>query len=449
MSARLWLAITLSSLVLLLQPPPTSANTVSDRALVSNLQSPTLDFSPLDTCTIISSPGGYRLRQNLKAGWDCINIRSGNVILDCDGKQIEGTEFMGKGVLVESHGEGGMTPPEHVEIKNCRITRFQYGIEVEAGRDIRLHDNDVSSNFDDTRGSYHGAWLGLVDGGGIRVNETEASIIERNVATHGANGIDIRDSRQVTVRGNLASSNSAFGIALTHSSDSVIEGNTVNDNVRWCTFPGEQGEVVVPGCDSAGVMLQDGSSRNVVRYNSISGQNGDGIFVRNHTGRCGNDNTVVNNDVTGAIWNGLEAGFCDGLTVSGNDFSQSKFGVWISYMDRIILQNNRLAGMEQAGAVIKNSHHALVKNNVFEGSGEGLVLLWDAADQGRGWTLPHPFSYYRSFANVVTGNSFTQLAASAIHLQDSTANQIAANRFDGVGVPYRLDGDTGSNLFAP
>lgn len=424
-------------LLLRFLPHPTSAQPIvyNSESSISNLQ------SPVSSCSPITSPGTYILTADLKAGWDCINIRASNVTLDCDGKRIEGENYLGKGILVERYGENGNIRPQHVEIKNCRIAQFQYGIVVENGSDIYIHDNDLSGNWDDTRGSYHGAWLGIVDGGGLRMNESEASVIEGNVAHAGANGIDLRDSHHIVIRNNVTASNSAYGILLTNTSDSVIEGNTVNDNVRWCTFPGEQGEVVVPGCDSAGIMLQDGSSRNIVRENSLQGQNGDGIFMRNHTGRCGDDNVILNNRIVGAVWNGLEAGFCDGVKIIGNEFAQSKFGVWISYMDRIVLQSNRFNGIEQSAVVIKNSHHALIKNNWFNESGEGLLLVTDQRDAQSGWTLRHPFAYYRSYANVVSDNSFFHITTNAIRLQDSNANQIGTNSFLNVPTPLMIQGE--------
>jgi parallel beta-helix repeat protein len=262
----------------------------------------------------------------------------------------------------------------------------------------------------------------------VRVNGGTDITIEGNTANRGANGIDVRDSSKVVIRKNVTNKNSAHGIVLTNTSDSLIEANTVNDNVRWCTFPSNGRDVVVPGCDSAGIMLQDGSSRNKVRANTVLGQNGDGIFVRNHTGRCGDDTVIEKNKVSGAVWNGIEAGFCDRILISGNEFGRSRFGVWISYMDGVQILNNTFSEMEQAGVVLKNSHHGQIKNNVFSTSAEGIALIGDTDDEKFGWTMKRPFSYYRSYANVVTGNLFREIKGEKVRMEGSEKNVVVGNR---------------------
>lgn len=379
-------------------------------------------------CGIITAPGAYRLSAALDAKNTCVQIQASDVVFDCGNQPIGGKNFGGAGIVVGPN-------VARVEIANCRISHFLYGIEIQASTAVSIHHNDLSNNFDDTNGSHHGAWLGLVDGGGVRVNHSADITIESNVANNAANGIDVRDSARVTVLGNTTNRNSAFGIGLTNTSDSVIENNTVNDNVRWCTFPSNGHDVVVAGCDSAGILLQDGSSRNRVQGNVLAGQNGDGIFVRNHTGRCGDDTVIENNKISGAVWNGVEAGFCDGLLIQDNELSDGRFGVWISYMDRVVVQNNRFNRMDQIAIVLKNSHHAQIKNNVLSDGGQGILLLGDTGDEQFGWTLRHPFAYYRSYANIVTNNLFINLTRS-IDLSNSTANQISANRF--VGAPLAM-----------
>jgi parallel beta-helix repeat protein len=424
-----YLAVSLLVLSMFLIAPPrlSAAGHAGSSPFVPLFASSALEPIALDSCTTINTPGAYQLAGNLVADWGCINIHADDVMLDCAGSTIEGKLFRGNGIVVES--EAGAPPRQNIEIKNCRIFHFLYGIAIEHGKNIFIHHNDLSDNFDDTNGTYQGAWLGLFDGGGLRLNFVESSRVESNIVRRGTNGIDARDSRTLAIRNNTAASTSAFGIVLTNTSDSLVEGNRVEDNVRWCTFPGEQGQVIVPGCDAAGIMIQDGSNRNIVRSNLVLGQNGDGIFVRNHTGRCGDDSRIENNQIVGAVWNGIEAGFCDNLQITGNTFASSKFGAWISYMDNVVLQNNRFSGIEQTGVVLKNSHHARIQNNSFAESGGGIFVFADASDEKFGWTLRHPFAYYRSYANVISGNSFFNLTAGSIQLSDSTENQISANRF--------------------
>lgn len=412
----------LLGILVLLTPTRAGAEFSSPLLLESGLHpNSTMQATALDGCGMITSPGSYRLSNGLSSKGTCFQIQASDVTLDCGNQQIVGKNFIGKGIVVGPNSA-------RVEISNCRISNFLYGIEIQSGRAISIHNNDLSNNFDDTNGSHHGAWLGLVDGGGVRVNNSTDISIQANVANAGANGVDVRDSSRVFVRNNTTNRNSAFGIGLTDTSDSIVENNTVNDNVRWCTFPSNGRDVVVAGCDSAGILLQDGSSRNRVRNNVLLGQNGDGIFVRNYTGRCGDDTVIEKNKISGAVWNGIEAGFCDRILIQDNEFASSQFGVWLSYMDAVVVQNNRFSHMAQTAVALKNLHHAQIRSNVFADSVEGILLLGDTGDFQFGWTLRHPFAYYRSYANVVTGNSFTNLTRS-IRLANSIANQISANHY--------------------
>jgi parallel beta-helix repeat protein len=386
----------------------------------------------LSGCGTLDAPGEYVLAADVSSKGDCIKIVAGDVSLDCNGSRIEGKEFIGKGVMVN-------TPAPRIEIRHCRISNFLYGVEIQHGNTIHVHHNDLSNNFDDTHGSRHGAWLGLVDGGGIRVNHSTEIRIESNSANAGANGIDVRDSARVLIRGNTTNRNSANGIVLTNTSDSSIEENTVNDNLRWCTFPTERGDVVVPGCDSAGIMLQDGSSRNRVLKNVLLGPNGDGIFLRNHTTRCGDDTVIEHNEIIGAVWNSIEAGFCARIRIANNVFAKSKYGLWISFMDEVTVENNTFAEMEHAGIVLKNLHHARVQKNTFLNTTTGILLTGSTDDEKFGWTLRHPFAYYRSHSNIITHNSFAELTQAAVHLSNSTTNQISANVFRNVEIPLRED----------
>src|SRR4029453_9007372 len=118
----------------------------------------------------------------------------------CAGHTLEGIDFRGAGVLVKPYGADESLRPERVEIKNCRIHHHLYGIQVERGKAIYVHDNDVSDNFDDTGHTYFGAGMGNVEAGGIRFTATEDSTIERNTANGSANGIYLRDSARIIVR---------------------------------------------------------------------------------------------------------------------------------------------------------------------------------------------------------------------------------------------------------
>ncbi len=60
----------------------------------------------------------------------------------------------------------------------------------------------------------------MVEGGGIRLNESEDGIVENNNANSQAIGIDIRSSNSIHVRNNDSSNNSAWGVNLMQTNNS-------------------------------------------------------------------------------------------------------------------------------------------------------------------------------------------------------------------------------------
>jgi parallel beta-helix repeat protein len=396
--------------------------------------------TPLGACGEIAVPGSYRVVADLQAPWDCLTIRASDVLLDCDGRRIAGNEFNGAGISVARYGPD-LKRPEGIEIKNCKVSGFQYGIHVDGAKSIRVHHNDLSRNYDDTRGSYFGEWMGYVDGGGLRMRDTEEAVIEANTASWQAIGIDLRDSQRMVVRNNTTVRNSAFGIALWNTSDSEIVGNTVEDNYRWCVLKGgEYDGWPVQGCDAAGILLQDGSSRNVIRHNSILGSNGDGIYIKAPGMRCGDGNAILNNRIVGTMWNSIEAGFCDGITIAGNEVVRSKIGVWISFMEHVEIRENVFRDQEQYGIALKNTNYATVFGNTLSGGSEGILLNADMSAREISGFLHKPFEIYQSRGSVIQGNRLSDMKRSGIHLLNANGNVLMGNSFRATGRSYWFEG---------
>jgi len=77
------------------------------------------------------------------------------------------------------------------------------------------------------------------------------------------------------------------------------------ENVRRCAW----GKGIVDrGCDAGGIILQDGSSNNIIKDNQVLGENGNGIFIKAHGVRCGDNNVIQNKQIIGAIYNSIELG---------------------------------------------------------------------------------------------------------------------------------------------
>lgn len=413
-------------------PPSTEAPTLAPSgtrtptALPTSTSTPTpLPWRTLAQCDTLTDPGRYFLNANLSSGDTCIRIESDHVTLECAGHSLHGTNLAGYGIAVHKSGLWGPQTLSDIEIRNCSVSHFRYGIYGEDVRHLVVRGNVSSENYDDIDPTNRfGVFLGLVEGGGIRLNRTADSQILDNTANRQAIGIDVRDSTQIVVRGNTASGNSAWGINILGTQNSEISNNTVADNIRVCAWGNGS---VVSGCDAAGIMLQAGSSRNTVESNLVTGKNGNGIFIRAHALRCGDNNIIAGNTIVSAEYNAIELGFCTGNQIKNNYMRGSTDGVWLGFGRDTDIVDNTIALMSNHGIISENSHDINIAGNTIVNSNEGVYLFSDDYDRVIFGFLPP--GDYRSYDNTIRDNVFQSNATVAIHLKDSTYYQIGGNTF--------------------
>ncbi|MBI3741807.1 MAG: right-handed parallel beta-helix repeat-containing protein, partial [Chloroflexi bacterium] len=359
------------------------------------------------------------------ANGDCLKIQSSGVTLDCTGHAIRGANFLGSGISIRKYGAFGSQTPQYVEIKNCHVAGFKYGIFVEAGKSLVIRDNDASNNFDDVDPTTrYGNFLGNTDGGGIRVNYSADSQILNNTTMHQAIGIDIRNSTTTYIRNNNSSDNSAWGVNLIRTTASEVTNNNTADNIRKCTWGAG---VIGFGCDAGGIVLQDGSSGNLIANNNVTGRNGNGIFIKAHALPCGNNNSIVGNTITNFLYNGVELSFCAGNKINNNNIRDGLDGLWLGFAQGNEVKNNTIANMRNHGVISLNSHGNNVSGNQFVSNNEALYFYSEDYDHGAFSFLPA--GDYRSHDNCLCGNTFTSNSV-AIHLLDSTYNQVTNNTFN-------------------
>lgn len=434
---------------------PTKTNTPTPSISPTPTLSPTPSLSPtprptttqtpipvttINQCRSIDEPGNYRLGADIAANGDCIKVRSSYVILDCNNHAIRGTNFGGSGIAIRKYGFLNTQTPAYVEVRGCRVSNFQYGIYVEAGNRLVIRNNDASNNFDDVDpATRFGKFLGMTDGGGIRVNNTTDSQILSNTTVHQAIGIDVRYSSGVVVRSNTSSDNSAWGINFLRTVNSEASGNTTTDNVRKCTWGAG---TVGFGCDAGGIVVQDGSSGNLIANNNVNGRNGNGVFIKAHALPCGNNNTIIGNTITSVLYNSVELSFCTGNKVNNNQIHGGLDGVWLGFAHDTEIKGNVITNMSNHGVISLNSHGNMISGNQIISSNEGLYFYSEDYDKGAYSFLPP--GDYRSHSNCLCNNTL-QGNNVAVHLQDSTSNQVTGNTYASNGRIFLIQGNSGGN----
>jgi parallel beta-helix repeat protein len=400
-------------------------------------------WQTLSQCGVVDRAGNYRVGADLVSEGDCINVQTSYATLDCGGHSIRGTGFGGVGIAVRKYGLLGNTSPTYVEIRNCKLSNFRFGILAEGSNHLVIQGNDSSNNYDDTDPkSRYGDFLGMTEGGGIRANNIADSSIFGNTTSHQAIGIDVRYSSRVTIRNNTASDNSAWGINLYATQNSEVSTNATADNVRRCTWGA--GDIGF-GCDAGGIVVQGGSNNNTISNNQVTGRNGNGIFIKAHNMPCGNNNSIISNTISSVMYNAVELGFCSGNKINGNTIKEGLDGIWLGFAHDTEIRNNTITNMRNHGIISSNSWSNVVNGNQIVNSNEGLYFYGEIYD-------PKAFSWlpagdYRSHDNCLCANTLLNNFTTGVRLKDTTNNQVTNNVFQGNGRTVIVMGNTsGTNL---
>jgi parallel beta-helix repeat protein len=222
--------------------------------------------------------------------------------------------------------------------------------------------------------------------------------------------------------------------------------NTLRDNVRWCTWG--DGKTEARGCDSGGIVLQDGASHNVVKNNTVSGQNGNGIFIKAHGTRCGDDNTIQSNKIIDAVYNAIEFSFCKGNKVIGNEITGSTDAVWLGFSTGTEVRGNVIQNMTNHGIISYNSRDSIVKDNQVINAREGIYFYWDneyIQDTRFYFLSPSP-DQYASRNNLLEGNTLRGNSVAGVHLLNAIQNRIVNNTFTQNGKTIWQEGKSDGNV---
>lgn len=424
--------------------PSASANLVPDREPQFGPVKPDAPTYFVSQCSNLAAPGTYLLTVNLVSQWDCIQIKSDWVVLDCQGHSLDGTDYNGYGVSVHQLGFPFTRAPQNIEIRNCKSSKHRYGIYVDAGTNIYIHNNQIIGNFNDVDPRGYGQFLGLPEGGGIRANSLNNGRIEDNVTTFNAIGIDIRSSKNTFVRHNTASNNTAWGIHFYATMNSEISSNTAKDNVRYCTWGNG---TVGAGCDAGGVMLQAGSSFNTIKNNEILSGNGNGIFIKAHDEPCGNSNTLAYNHISNVLYNGIEASFCKDNEIIGNEIDHALDGIWLGFARSTRTHGgNKLHDLNNHGYISWNSQDNVVSDNSFANDREAIYLFSSDYKQEEFFFVPGTPSDHIAQGNYFGGNTLTDNSAAAVHFSNAIHNQVRNNTFRNNVKNFLFDGNTTGNI---
>jgi len=391
-----------------------------------------------------------------------VTIRGSNITVDFTGVTLRGGEpdrdpdtYTGLAVLVD----GG----ENVTIKSLTARGYKIGILARHTKRLHITGADLSYNWKQRLYSlveheslldwmsYHhndkDEWL--QSGAGIYLADSDGAEIDHTTIVQGQNGLMLARSNGATIWNGNFSFNSGVGIGLYRSSNNTIQHNRVDFDVR-----GYSHMFYHRGQDSAGVLMYEQSSRNIVAFNSVT-HGGDGLFLwagqtTMDTGEGGaNDNVFYDNDFSFAPANGMEATFSRNVFYR-NRVEECWHGLWCGYSFDSWIAANQFARNVEAIA-IEHGQDNRITDNRFDHD-ETAIHLWNNATQDPNWGYPKRRDT-RSRDFVISGNRFDG-NTTALRINDTQNLRILINEFYGVTTDAVLTGDTrnfglGDEIFVP
>ena len=385
-------------------------------------------------------PGAYRLSSR-DLDTPALVVRGSNVTLDLTGVTLEGGDpyddpdhYTGLGVLVDG-GRG-------VTIRGGTIRGYKVGVLARRANGLHITGGDFSYNWKPRLWSgieheslvdwltYHhnekGEWLRY--GAAIYLADSNDIEIDNTRAVQGQNGLLITKSARAKIWNNTFSWMSGLGIGLYRTTDSRLMHNRLDYDVR-----GYSHGFYNRGQDSAGLLMFEQTSNNVVAYNSIT-HGGDGVFLwagqsTMDTGQGGaNDNTFYGNDLSHAVANGIEATFSRNQ-IYNNWITDCWHGVWGGYSYQTKIEGNTFVDNTE-GIAIEHGQAISIKGNGFLRD-ETAIRLWASATQDPSWGYPK-FRDTESRDYFIYDNTF-EVTKTALNVARTSGVYFGQQRTKGVG----------------
>jgi parallel beta-helix repeat protein len=342
-------------------------------------------------------PGTYRLTSP-DLSTPVITVRGNDVVVDLTDVTLEGVEpfgdpdrYTGLGVLIDG-GRG-------VTIRGGAVRGYKVGVLARHANALHVTGGDFSYNWKPRliSGIEHenaADWLSyhqndkdewLRYGAGIYLSECETCEVDNNRAVQGQNGLLITKSARAKIWNNTFSWMSGLGIGMYRTTDSRVMHNRLDYDVR-----GYSHGFYNRGQDSAGLLMFEQTSNNIVAYNSIT-HGGDGVFLwagqsTMDTGQGGaNDNVFYQNDLSHAVANGIEATFSRN-TIVGNRIEDCWHGIWGGYSYDTKIEQNKFTDNTD-GIAIEHGQSVRIAANTFVHD-ETAIRLWANPNEDPNWGYP-------------------------------------------------------------
>lgn len=343
---------------------------------------------------------------------------------------------------VRATGADGFTA-ESLSLSDLFMMRLESTVEAEAAADwLWPHENENRE------------WVTRY-GAGLLVEASKGVTVRDVTVRRSQNGILLDRVGDSRIYDNDASFLSGWGLALYRSGGNVIARNAFDFCIR-----GYSHGVYNRGQDSAGILLFEQSSGNLVALNSAT-HGGDGVFgfagrealgerppasppePGFHAGRGSNRNRFIGNDLSYAAAHGLEMTFSTGNVVAHNRLVENGIcGVWGGYSRQTLIVANEFARNAAGSIDIEHGVGNLLWKNTFDGD-DVAIEIWDDVDAELAKLPWAKANRIDPGENAIRDNRFGGVTT-AIELRGSKDDLIDGNVVAGATVAVRLVDATGA-----
>lgn len=326
------------------------------------------------------------------------------------GVTLRGLEAHGFKAGVWATGADGLTVEDADLSDNYRARLRSTPVAEDSGDWISPHHNDKNE------------WLTRY-GAALYIEDSADVTVRRVRVRRGQNGIILDRVTGSEIYDNDCSFLSGWGLGMWRSS-----GNTISRNAFDFCVRGHVEGVYNRGQDSAGILMFEQCSNNIVVENSCT-HSGDAIFgfagldalgqgeyadIEKNRERLGcNDNLFAANDLSYAPAHGWEMTFSFGNILARNRIVENAIcGVWGGFSQSTLIVENEFDGnggmtygLERGGVNIEHGRSNRILNNEFINNRAGIHLWYD--DPGgiaaTGWGEAN---YGPLGGTVIAGNTF-------------------------------------------
>lgn len=347
------------------------------------------------------APGVYNMPAPSSLDSAVLTIRGDNITLDLRGVTLVGSPVAGepdaaRGVAIRVDGGRNVT------VLGATARGYRVGLLARGTQRLALRENNFSHSWKPRLFSLveHESltdWLSfhkneqdewLRFGAGMYLADVRGGEITGNTVTQSMNGLLMVRTDSLTIRENTLSFNSGLGIGMYRANANTIVNNRIDYNVR-----GYSHGFYRRGQDSAGLLMFEQCTNNVVAYNSLT-HGGDGLFVwagqqTMDSGKGGvNDNIFFANDFSFAPTNGMEATFSRNQFLA-NRIEGSDHGLWGGYSYNSAIVGNCFV-RNRIGVAIEHGQDNMLAHNQFVGAGSDSIgiSLWANPIEPSDWGYP-------------------------------------------------------------